>query len=307
MTTISDMLDPIEKLRRDLKTAAVTLSTEEARYLVDAYYSVQDYRKAANEQVRSLSKAGEPHEVLGWLMNNMATLEKQVLRALDAWSDGVPIARWAKSICGIGPVIASGLAAHIDIEKAPTAGHIWSFAGLNPGKVWLPKTKRPWNARLKVLAWKVGESFVKVSGNPSDVYGKMYIERKAEEWKRNLAGELAEQAKGKTEVMKRDTSAKMWYTGRIDPKVAAEWLEKGKSWLEIPVADKAEFHGMLPPAHIHARACRWTVKMFLSHYHYVAYSLKYGKEPPRPYAIEHMGHAHMVEAPNWPMEHYPAQ
>ena len=54
--------------------------------------------------------------------------------------------RWARSIYGIWPVLAAGLLAHIDIEQAPTVGHIWSFAGLDPTKKWQPKTTRPWNA-----------------------------------------------------------------------------------------------------------------------------------------------------------------
>ena len=32
---------------------------------------------------------------------------------------------------------------------------------------------------LKELCWKIGESFVKVKGNPADIYGKIYEERKA--------------------------------------------------------------------------------------------------------------------------------
>lgn len=55
------------------------------------------------------------------------------------------------SIHGIGPVISAGLLAHIDIHRAVTVGHIWRFAGLDPSVKWLKKTKRPWNAGLKVL------------------------------------------------------------------------------------------------------------------------------------------------------------
>jgi hypothetical protein len=39
-------------------------------------------------------------------------------------------------------------------------------------------SKRPYNEKLKVLSWKIGESFVKVRNRPQDVYGKIYVERK---------------------------------------------------------------------------------------------------------------------------------
>jgi hypothetical protein len=43
------------------------------------------------------------------------------------------------------------LLARIDIVKAPTAGHIWRYAGLDPTVRWNKGEKRPWNAGLKVL------------------------------------------------------------------------------------------------------------------------------------------------------------
>lgn len=265
-------LDPITRLSRDLKTAAITLSPNEARFLVDAYYQIQEYRKATNLQCLSMSKSEEPHEVLSWLFSQHETLEKQILRALDAWSGEQPLGQWAKSIVGIGPVIASGLMAHIDIEKAPTVGHIWRFAGLDSTQQWSKGEKRPWNASLKVLCWKIGESFVKVSGNEKDFYGKLYLQRKEYEQRRNDGGELAEQAAAKLERFKigKDTEARKHYDV-----------------------------GKLPPAHIHSRAKRYAVKLFLAHYHEVAHRMRFGTEPPKPYVMEHLGHAHKIEVPNF--------
>lgn len=316
-------LDPISRLTKDLKTAAVTLSPKEARFIVDAYYTFQEYRKASGNQVRALTASGEPHDVIAWLFAQTEGLEKQILRALDAWTDASTTSVWAKGICGIGPVIAAGLLAHIDIRQAPTAGHIWNFAGLNPTQHWLgaekskrelaaafaedgsaegavptmaaklgcrpdtlirwsttdkdgepvPMTRsrlekacarRPWNAKLKVLCWKIGESFVKVQNNANDYYGRFYRERKALEIGRNDRGEFAEQAAQKLADSRigKDTEAYGWYS-----------------------------QGKLPPAHIHARVCRWTVKLFLSHWHEKRYWEEYGVAPPIPYAIGILGHA----------------
>lgn len=269
-------MEPVQRLTRDLKQAAVTLSADEARYLVDYYYTMQGDRIRSAHQGRTLEEAGEPHDVVSWLGTNTGILEQQVKRALDAYTDSLVVGRWAKSITGIGPIIAAGLSAHIDITKAPTVGHIWRFAGLDPTVRWEKKTKRPWNASLKTLTWKIGESFVKVSGNDADVYGKLYLKRKIVEVERNAAGLFAEQAEAKLATTKigKDTEARKHYEA-----------------------------GHLPPGHLHARAKRWAVKLFLAHWHHVAHEAHYGMPPVKPYILtEAGGHAHFIAPPNWPME-----
>ncbi len=61
---------------------------------------------------------------------------------------------------------------------------------------------------------------------------------------------------------------------------------------------------MLPPAHIHARAMRWTGKIFLSHLQNVMYWDYYETAPPVPYAFEKCegDHRHLIEVPNFPHE-----
>lgn len=264
--------ESIQHLNRDLVKAASTLSVNEARYLVDAYYQIQENRKVAGNQVRALAETEEPHCVIDWLFDQNESLEKQIKRALDSWTDSIPAAVWAKGIVGIGPVISAGLAAHIDISQCPTVGRIWRFAGLDPTVQWLPKTKRPWNAALKCLCWKIGESFVKVSGRDGDFYGKLYLQRKAVEQRRNEAGEFAAQAKAHLERFSigKNTEAFKWYS-----------------------------EGKLPPTHIHSRAKRWAVKLFLAHYHHVAWKLATGQEPPKPYVIAHLDHADYITPPNF--------
>lgn len=265
-------LEPLQRLSRDLKEAARTLSPNEARYLVDSYYQIQEYRKASDNQVRAMSESTEPHQVLTWLASNSEVLENQIRRALDAWSDEQAAGKWAKSITGIGPVISAGLLAHIDITKAPTVGHIWRFAGLDPTLKWEKGQKRPFNASLKVLCWKIGESFVKVSNHKADFYGKFYQRRKELETERNEAGQFAEQAAAKLEKFK---------IGKTTDAYAAYSI------------------GKLPPAHIHSRAKRYAVKLFLAHYHHVAYRCHFGVDPPKPYVISILGHADYIAPPNF--------
>ncbi len=262
------MYEPIDHLTKDLRIAAKTLSSNEARYLVDAYYQMQDARIRSAGQVRSMDK--EPHEILLWLVEQNRVLEMQIKGALDRYTNEHMVGDWMRSVKGIGPVISAGMLAHIDITRAPTVGHIWSFAGLVPAVEWKKGQKRPWNAQLKTLCWKAGESFVKVSGKDDAFYGKIYAERKSQEVAKNDAGDFADQAEAKLKKYKigKNTDAYKSYSA-----------------------------GKLPPAHIHARAKRYAVKLFLSHLHHVWYELAFGEAPPNPYPIAHMGHTHMRSPP----------
>ena len=229
---------------------------------------MQEQRKRAANQLRSMEE--EPHEAIAWLTDMSTALENRIKLMLSVYADHNPIGAWSQTITGIGPVIAAGLLAHIDINKAPTVGHIWRFAGLDPTQTWDKGKKRPWNASLKTLCWKRGESFVKVCNNEKAFYGATYTQRKEYEIIRNENGELQDQAKKKL--------AK---------------FNIGKT----TEAFKHYSQGKLPPAHIHARAKRYTVKLFLSHWHEKAYVERFGKQPPLPYPIAHLDHVHKIEIP----------
>lgn len=270
-------LEALNKLKRDIKNAGTTLSKEEARYLVDLYYQMQEYRKASDNQVRQLQKEDtkEPHETLAFFANNFRTLERNIKSVLQVYVESKPIGQWMLSICGIGPVISAGLMANIDITKVQTAGQIQAFAGLDPTREWNKGEKRPYNARLKTLCWKIGQCFIKVQNNEEDVYGKIFAIRKAYEIERNEKGELADQAKAKLEKYNigKNTDAYKWYS-----------------------------QGKLPPAHINQRASRYAVKIFLSHLFSVWYEMEHKEKPPKPYAIAILNHAHEIPIPNWPNE-----
>jgi hypothetical protein len=113
----------------------------------------------------------------------------------------------------------------------------------------------------------MGESFVKVSGNERDVYGKLYRQRKEYEAARNNSGQLSEAAH------KRLTEDK---SNKLDPELRAIF-EAGK----------------LPQIALHERAKRWAVKQFLADWHAEAYRQHYNSPPPLPYPIAHLGHAHL--------------
>lgn len=203
------------------------LTTHEVRRLVDAYFALTSQRKV--------------------LAGQAAATEREIENALDAWAETVPAASWAKRITGITPAMAAGLAAHIDIETAPTAGTIWRFAGLDPSVIWKRGERRPWNPGLKTVCLRIGHAFAESAGEDGDFYGKLYRQR---------------------------------------------------ATIETTANDGRE-QGRLPPAHIAARARRWTVKLFLAHYHHVAWTLATGVPPVKPYAIGVLGRAEYIAPPNF--------
>ena len=270
-------LSALPGLRADI---AAGFSAGEARWLVDFYYQVQDFRIQATGQERAVQQEADAasDELISWLGDSMKGCEKQIQKALDRYSEAHIPGRWMKSIVGIGPVLASGFLAHIDITRAPTVGHIWSFAGLNPEAKWEKKSKRPWNAKLKVLCWKTGDSFVKFKSHERDFYGKIYQQRKELEVSRNEQGLFADQAERTlAERNIRDAALKKTYE-----------------------------EGRLPAGRLDLRARRYAVKLFLAHLHHVMYEDYYNEPPPKPYVITHLGHAHIIGPPNWPLP-YPVQ
>lgn len=312
----------------DLKRAAELMTTTEARFVVDYYYQVQEYRKRTKSQAAALKEAQEPTILTNWLAQQMVSTEAHIKKYLDVWSDASPVGRWSKSNVGIGPVIAAGLLAHINMNIAKHPSQVWNYAGLNPQVEWLGKerasamvsevlgknkvandndiiaianltlrnwvnikalavdeegvvtatalraamARRPWNADFKVLCWKAGDCFVKFSNHPKTYYGRLYKERKAREIVANQNGAFAKQAEQvlATKNFSRDTTAKQAY-------------EKGQ----------------LPDGHIHARAMRYAVKIFLAHWHQVAYETTFNEPAPLPYATVYMGHEDYMPPPNY--------
>jgi len=267
------MTDNVLRMSRDIAAAASTLSDQEARYLVDAYYIMQEDRKRACSQGRAVKQSADEenavseNSVIAWLAEQSTTLEKQIARALDKYTQAHAMGSWMREVVGIGPIISAGMLAHIDITKAPTVGHIWRYAGLDPTSKWEKGKKRPWNAGLKTLCWKAGQSFMKFSGREDCYYGRVYLERKAYEIARNDRGDNAELA------------------GQLKEKF-------GKS----TEAFKHLSVGKLPPGQIDARARRYAVKLFLSHMHNEWYLRHHGTPAPLPYPIAILGHAHLKVA-----------
>src|SRR5215471_4037519 len=140
------------------------LHSQDVAEAVELYYDAQKLRiMHANKE-----RTEGPGELANWFHYWLELGEKVIQGKLKKWEEGpqAPVeAKWSYDQVGIGPVIAAGLAAHIDVTKADSISALWKFAGQAPGADRKVRgQKLPYNGRLKTLCWKLGESFVKVSG-----------------------------------------------------------------------------------------------------------------------------------------------
>ncbi len=225
-----------DRFSRDVRNLTESLDQASARKIVDAYYTLQENRMAFAAQTRELEKQGSPHELVALLYDGLYRMEKALKAPLQQFAGSTVEGKWALEQYGIGPVLAAGLLAHIDITKAPTAGSVWRYAGLDPTQTWEKGQKRPFNAELKTLCWKIGQSFMKFSGKEDCFYGQLYKQDKARRIEKNNAGDYSDFAKSileKKNFKVNQTRAK---------------LETGK----------------LSDAQIDAQALRFAVKIFLT-------------------------------------------
>lgn len=262
-------------LAKDVRALAVKFDSNSVRELVSIYYRIQDDRIALAAQARELQKTGSPHELVEYLSDQLGYMETSLKKPLENFAQSYEVGRWALSQYGIGPIITAGLISHIDITKAPTAGSIWRYAGIDPTAKWEKGEKRPWNAELKTLTWKIGQSFMKFSNKDQCFYGKLYRQDKERRIQLNESGAYAERSKD---------------------------ILASKNWRKNKSSDTLR-EGKLPAAQIDAQARRFAAKIFLSHFHAVWFETHYNKKAPTPYTIAYLDHVHEIQIPNYtPLE-----
>ena len=253
---------------RPIINRAIDGHKESVQSLVRDYMDYQEQRLRLMAQMVKDKEFDRESPVRSVAFEFFQWAEEVIKKGLEEVTEKDPIGKWCKSHLGVGPVISSGFLSYIDIEKAPTAGHIYSYAGLT-GVKWEKGQKRPWNPDLKKICFYLGESFIKVSGNPDAFYGKLYRIRREIEVEMNERGDHKE--------------------------LAAYYLKNMNYRDDTSITKIAHMQGKLVDGHLTRRAARWAVKMFISHLHKVWFEKHYGRPAPLPYAIAHLNHAHMLE------------
>jgi len=320
----------IAKLQKDLVAASVQFGREEVGIMVKTYYQLQEARKRTGNQLLELYTNEKPSNAIQFLDKMNLINEKFVKNALDSYTAEDVVGQWLRSHHGIGPVIAAGLMAHIDITKAPTAGAIWRYAGYVPDLVWqgtegaskmIKKYKEICTDDMDVMLacckeannhFRNFESFCKRRDVPVNLeqFGKWLA---MPPWNADLKrlcyiigqcfmknsnhpdcyyGHIYKQYKSDYTVKNENGG----YAER-----AAKYLSDNK-YSKTTESYKAVKAGKLPKAQIDAMARRKCVSLFLAHLHDFWYTNHYGVRPPKPYAIEFAGHVHIIEPhiPNKP-------
>ncbi len=312
----TDELVRMARLSSDLERSAKVLDKNSVRYLVKTYYTFQRYRVRIGQQLshvgemianyKNISIQGmtpdqkrklviaenrEQDLFMLWLYGILNRLELTVKSVLGVHTQEHIVGRWMQSITGIGPVLSAGFLAHINMryynpekgekEGCITPAKIWRYAGLDPTLQWKSGERRPFNGDLKLLCYKLGESFVKTKNNKDSFYGPLYDKQRAyDEW-RNENGKFAELAKKQLET---------------------------KNYSKDTEAKKAYMQGKLPPAHLYAYSKRKIVQLFISHLWEVWYEVEFGKKPPLPWIFaigpNNKPHSidHYIPPPNWPLK-----
>jgi hypothetical protein len=308
---------------------AENLPAAELRMLVANYYQAQQMRKAMDMQMRHLGDR-QPHYISTYAATAFADIEEQIAKAFTKILTTKP-AQWLNAQRGIGPVISAGLLAHIDITKAPTAGRIWRFAGLDPTLRWISR-----DAADKIVSETLKKQGVKTpdvetvgltcghtSHKPENILARATRDHDGKPCKmtvKTLAAALA----------RRPYNAELkqltWHAGQCfmkqsnDPDCFYGQLYRSRKAFEIArnergdnaeraktfkvssgatkaVKDKLK-NEQLPDFNIDARARRYAVKIFLSHLHAVLYFDHFKKAPPKPFPISILGHADEIHIPH---------
>ncbi len=137
----TEVLTPLDKWARDMKNASRLLSYEHARFLVQRYYQLQDYRIQSANQVNKKASDGEPandpNQMLQWLAKQDRTLEGNIQSALKIFAGEFRVGKWLQAMHGVGPVLSAGALSYFDIRRSKYAGSYWRYAGMDPKSVWI--------------------------------------------------------------------------------------------------------------------------------------------------------------------------
>lgn len=317
-------------LSADLRAAALSLKPHEVRFLVDTYYTMQKQRIRCGNQTIALDKDGEPHKVISWLEAHSERLEAVVRSALRVYAEPKPLAQWTVSNCGIKWVLTAGLLGHIDLNKAPTVGHIYRFAGVDPSRTRLSteaaeklyqekaggrkldmaaleEIARAMHLRADVL-YRMATMPTKPGGDPRPLTARNVVAAMTRiPWNKQLKTLVWKIGQSLRLVCNRPAS----FYGPFYLRHKAEEIEANEAGqnataaaAKLPRYGKSTEaykwlkQGKLSPGHILQRSERWTAKLFLSHYHWVGRELE-GLPVPAPYPVAFMGHKTIIPPPNW--------
>lgn len=237
------------------------------RHLVEIYYDVQKVRKSSFNRLREVG------EVEGIDPDLLKKLERQIRNRVLAKVSKFPIyEEYLSKIKGVGPLISGFLLSYFDPHKAHHVSGFWKFAGLHvEGGFAVKREKKKklgFNPKMRAFCWRLADSLLKQN---TPIYRQIYDERKRKE------------------------EAKLNFP--IDHPENCPHYEKCVGKLKA-TAKRIGRKMKKPPCkkHIHRRACRYMVKVFLQDL-WIKWREMEGLPVSEPYAVAILEHA-TKEAPH---------
>lgn len=241
------------------------------RELISAYYDMENISEKYKNRSKTISKLDSPNDLLKLYREQIRNNKYSLAYIFKNYANNFISGKWTLSQYGIKPVHAATLLAYVDVTKSPTVNSLWRYSGLDPNY----NKNNNWNNELKFMSNKLGEIFQSLQDNTQSIYGQLYsvdLER------------------------------------RISKNDLKEYAEKAEQILQSKHVDKnsTEYEclteGYLSINHIEAQAKRFAVKIFLSHYHAIAYQENYGVKPVRSDNLQTPNGSTRIDIPNNPFQ-----
>lgn len=305
------------------------LTHGQARLLIANYYMAQELRKRGDMQLRHLGDKDDPVTMLDYFSECQASIESDIQRSLEVFARGDPVGRWMLLIDGIGPVVSAGILAHIDIERAPTSGHVWRFAGLDRSIEWISReaadrligsvlTKQDINkpnaTTMELVCEQTNRKVANLlrfattdhNGYPIPLTRSSLAKALSRRPHNPALKQICFHAGESFKRRSTDPSASIYsqlYRSRkarvVSRNEHGDYAERAKTFkTRSSVVRSLLEDGKLPAGNLDKQACDFAVKVFLSHAHAVMYWSHYGVPPPKPFALSILGHAHEIKIPN---------
>jgi len=259
------------------------------RFLAEVYLDYQQIRVAANNKLMHYQRKYGKEAVLqelGWFTDVANMMEDRIVRELTELLEEFPIyTEWLKYVKGVGPALAGqiiGLLYTEDgrgIERFSNVSKLWKYCALDvvDGRAPRPEKGRHYGRKkkLKGVLWKIAVQMLKAGrlaekrGKPIPKGYQYYLEFKRKEEAKNKPFRLpVDEAAGKelaedigsiragTLIKKRGTRT----VGRTS--VTITRLKRELRKVGRPEDDMILVR--LAPSHIHNRALRKLMKLFLA-------------------------------------------
>jgi hypothetical protein len=196
------------------------------------------------------------------LMRMEGDIKRHIQSLVKEW----PVwSQWLKNVSGVGPIIAGGLLAYVDINICHKVSQLWHYAGQHVVDGEIPRlkkgVKRSWNRRLQTIIWNFGESIVK-SGKG---YRALFDERKHHEIQNRFLTVNLNNGRSQDDLA--GFIAGHLLDEPVGKKKKGHYISNKASALSIIKAMNGSGELMLErkPGHINNRAKRHVRKVFLAH------------------------------------------